>query len=159
MVTIIHSNYSIHLLLTSCACFHMRDGREHIRGSRIPRPAFQKCSGKLGAAILLVFRAVKAILRAFGKSTLWILTLSKNTGIAHKGIYVHSQNIVLMFLFGSLKLAAIFLRAAPVSLRRTHPCFIWQLWHICGLLKSSLAPETAGFGHVLVFSAPSRLLG
>lgn len=63
VVNLIPSNYSTHLLLTSCACFHMQGGWEHIWGSRIPRPAFKKCSGKLGAAILLVFRAVKAFLR------------------------------------------------------------------------------------------------
>lgn len=87
--------------------------------------------------------------------------LRKNTGVAHKGIYVHSQNIVLMFIFGCVKLTAI-CGPAPVSLRHTHPCFICQLWQIRWLLRSSLAPENGGFepvGDVLVFSTPSHLSG
>lgn len=36
-------------------------------------------------------------------------------------------------------------RAAPVSLRHTHPCFICQLLQIHRLLRSSLAPENVGF--------------
>ena len=50
-----------------------------------------------------------------------------------------------MFAFGCLKLAAISLRAAPVSLRITHPCFIYQLWQMRRLLRGSLAPENSGF--------------
>lgn len=51
-----------------------------------------------------------------------------------------------MFVFGCVKLAAIFWgRAAPVSLRHTHPCFICQLLQIHRLLRSSLAPENVGF--------------
>lgn len=67
-----------------------------------------KCAFKLGAAILLVFRAVKAILRVCQeKAHYGCLPCIKNTGNAYKGIYVHSQNTVLTFILGYMKLTAI----------------------------------------------------
>lgn len=72
----------------------------------------------------------------------------KNTGNAHKGIYVHSENIFLAFILGYTKLTAICSIAGAVTEFVAYSALflcVCQLWEIHWQLKSSLTPENGGF--------------
>lgn len=166
LVNIIQTNYSIHSLLTSCACFHMQDGREHIQGSRIPHPALKKkkkekftqtgCRNSAGIQSCKSYFTSLSGRGHYGFPPR-VKTLAWHTSVF---MFIHRTSSGFCF-FGGVKLVAI-CGSAPVSLRHTHPCFICQLWQIRRLLRSSLAPENGGlepFRDVLMFSTPSPLPG
>lgn len=74
----------------------------------------------------------------------WVKTLALHTRVF---MFIHRTSSSCSFLdaWNWRQAFFFFACAAPVGLLHSHPCFIWQLWQIRRLLRSSLAPENGGF--------------
>lgn len=96
VVNIILLNYSIHSPSTSCACLHMQGGKSTSEELAFLSLPFKKrfTQSQVSAAILLAFRAVKAILWLRWGCLTGIETLQMNMKAIQKCVFnrKHSTN-------------------------------------------------------------------